>query len=137
MEYDDMLDRAIAETPDVTEGDERLDLPDPEVREEGNVTVVENFQTLCDQLGREPGHLLQFLQAEVGTSGHIDESGRARITGSFDAERIGEAIDGYTAAFVLCSECGLPDTRLERENGVELLRCEACGARSATPDDDG
>jgi len=135
MEYDEMLDRAIAETPDVTEGDERLDLPDPEVREEGNVTVVENFQTLCDQLGREPDHLLQFLQAEVGTSGHIDESGRARITGSFGADRIAEAVDGYTSAFVRCSECGLPDTRLERENGVELLRCEACGARSATPDD--
>lgn len=135
MEYDDMLDRAIAETPDVTEDDERLDLPDPGVREEGNVTVVENFQTLCDQLGREPDHLLQFLQAEVGTSGHIDESGRARITGSFGADRIREAADSYTAAFVLCSECGLPDTRLERQNGVELLRCEACGARSATPED--
>ncbi len=137
MEYDEMLDRAIAETPDVTEGDERLDLPDPEIREEGNVTVVENFQTLCDQLGRDPDHLLQFLQAEVGTSGHIDESGRARVTGSFGADRIAEAVDSYTSAFVLCSECGLPDTRLERENGVELLRCEACGARSATPDDDG
>jgi translation initiation factor 2 subunit 2 len=135
MEYDEMLDRAIAETPDVTEGDERLDLPDPEVREEGKVTVVENFRTLCGQLGREPGHLLQFLQAEVGTSGHIDESGRARITGSFGADRIGDAVDSYTDAFVRCSECGLPDTRLERENGVELLRCEACGARSATPDD--
>jgi translation initiation factor 2 subunit 2 len=134
MEYDEMLDRAIAETPDVTEGDERLELPDPAVREEGNVTVVENFQTLCGDLGRAPTHLLQFLQREVGTSGHIDESGRARVTGSFDADRIGAAVDSYTDAYVLCSECGLPDTRLERENGVELLRCEACGARSATPD---
>jgi len=135
MDYDDMLDRAASETSDITGPDERPSVPDPAVREEGNATVVENFQTLCEQLGREPDHLLQFLQREVGTSGHIDESGRARITGSFDTSRVGNAIEKYIQGFVRCSECGLPDTRLERDDGVALLRCEACGARSATPSD--
>ena len=136
MDYDDMLDRATEETSDIAGTDERLSVPDPEVRQEGSVTVVENFRTLCDRLGREPTHLLQFFQREVGTSGHIDESGRARITGSFDGARIGEAIETYTEGFVSCSECGLPDTRLEKEGDVTLLRCEACGARSATPGED-
>jgi translation initiation factor 2 subunit 2 len=136
MDYDDMLDRAASETSDVTGTDERLSVPDPEVRQEGSVTVVENFQTLCDSLGRAPVHLLQFLQREVGTSGHIDESGRARITGAFDAGRVGEAVESYTEGFVSCSECGLPDTRLEGAGGVTVLRCEACGARSATPSED-
>ena len=132
MDYDDMLDRAVSETPDVSDTDERLDLPAPAAREEGNVTVVENFQTLATRLDREPDHLLQFLQRELGTNGHIDESGRGRLTGSFDADRIGTAVDAYVERFVSCSECGLPDTRLERENGVQILRCEACGAQSAT-----
>ncbi|WP_277541603.1 translation initiation factor IF-2 subunit beta [Haloarcula laminariae] len=136
MDYDDMLDRAANETADVTGTDERLSVPDPEVRQEGSVTVVENFQRLCDSLGREPTHLLGFLQREVGTSGHIDESGRARVTGSFDAARVSDAVDAYVEAYVRCSECGLPDTRLETEGDVTLLRCEACGARSATPSDD-
>jgi len=136
MNYDDMLDRAASETSDVSGTDERLSVPDPEVRQEGSATVVENFQTLCASLGREPDHLLQFLQREVGTSGHIDESGRARITGSFDAARIGDAIETYIEGFVRCSECGLPDTRLEEEGGSTVLRCEACGARSATPTDE-
>ncbi|PSP85384.1 translation initiation factor IF-2 subunit beta [Halobacteriales archaeon QS_6_64_34] len=133
MDYDDMLDRAASETSAVTETDERLSVPDPVVRQEGVVTVVENFQTLCDRLGREPAHLLQFLQRAVATSGNIDESGRARITGSFDAARIGDVIETYIEGFVRCSECGLPDTRLESEGDVTLLRCKACGARSATP----
>jgi len=133
MDYDDMLDRAATETSDVTGTDERLEVDDPTVRQEGNATVVENFQTLCTQLGRGPEHLLQFLQGEVGTSGHIDESGRARITGSFDADRVGDAIEAYIEGFVRCPECGLPDTQLEKEGGAVLLRCEACGARSATP----
>ena len=134
MDYDDMLDRAASGTSDVTGTDERLDVPDPTVRQEGNVTVVENFQTLCGRLGREPDHVLQFLQREVGTSGHIDESGRARITGAFDAARVGAAIEDYIDTFVRCPECGLPDTRLEQEDGLTLLRCEACGARTHRAD---
>ncbi|WP_302080842.1 translation initiation factor IF-2 subunit beta [Salinibaculum rarum] len=132
MDYDEMLDRGLEETPDIQGDSERFDVTDPEVRQEGNVSVFENFQTVCSDLGREDDHVMKFLQNELGTSGHIDESGRARLTGSFDADRIGEAIDEYADEFVLCSECGLPDTRLDKEQGAVILRCEACGARSAT-----
>ncbi|GGK80812.1 MULTISPECIES: translation initiation factor IF-2 subunit beta [Haloarcula] len=132
MEYDDMLDRAMEETPEIDGTSERFEVPDPDVRQEGNVTVYENFQSTCSRLGREDDHVMKFLQNDLGTSGHIDESGRARLTGEFDADRIEASIDDYVDEFVLCSECGLPDTQLEREQGALLLRCEACGARSAT-----
>ena len=130
MDYDEMLDRGLAETPDIEGSSERFEVSDPEVRQEGNVTVVENFQTICDELDREGDHLVRFLQDEVGTSGHIDESGRARLTGEFRQQRITDAVEAYTDAYVLCPECGLPDTKLEREQGALLLVCEACGARS-------
>ncbi len=132
MDYDEQLDRALSETPDIEGGGDRFDVPDPEVRPEGNVTVYENFQDTVDTLGRDADHVLKFLRNDLGTSGHIDESGRARLTGEFRARRVEEALSAYTDEFVLCSECGLPDTRLEAEQGVTILRCEACGARSAT-----
>ena len=80
----------------------------------------------------EDDHVMKFLQNELGTNGHIDESGRARLTGEFGQRRIEAAIDEYTETFVTCPECGLPDTRLEQDQGVPLLRCEACGARTPT-----
>ncbi|MFB6224219.1 MAG: translation initiation factor IF-2 subunit beta [Haloarcula sp.] len=132
MEYDDMLDRAMEETPDIEGTSERFEVPEPDVRQEGNTTVYENFQSTCSRLGREDSHVMKYLQNDLGTSGHIDESGRARLTGEFDSSRIEAAVDEYVEEFVLCSECGLPDTQLEREQGALLLRCEACGARSAT-----
>ena len=132
MDYDDMLDRAIEDTPDIESESHRFDVPDPDVRQEGNMTVYENFQATVRRLDREAEHVMKFLQDELGTSGHIDESGRARLTGEFGERRIHGAIEAYTEEFVLCSECGLPDTRLVREQGAVLLRCEACGARSAT-----
>jgi translation initiation factor 2 subunit 2 len=130
MDYDEMLDRGLAETPDIEGNSDRFEVSDPDVRQEGNVSVVENFQAIGDELGRDDDHLMKFLQDELGTSGHIDESGRARLTGDFRASRIGEAVSAYTDQYVRCPECGLPDTQLEREQGALVLRCEACGARS-------
>lgn len=130
MEYDDKLDRALERTPDIEDASERFEVPTPEVREEGHATVIENFQEIVDTLEREESHVLKALQSELGTSAQIDENGRARLTGEFRQSRIEEAIDSYTEAYVICPECGLPDTRLERKQGAELIRCDACGALS-------
>jgi translation initiation factor 2 subunit 2 len=132
MDYDEMLDRGIEQTPDIDASSDRFEVPDPEVRQEGHATVFENFQSICQDLGREPDHVLKFLQDEVGTSAHIDESDRARLTGEFSETRVREAIEAYTERYVLCSECGLPDTDIVREQGAEILQCAACGARSST-----
>ena len=132
MDYDDMLNRGIEETPDIEGDSERFEVADADVRQEGHATVFENFQEVCDDLDREDTHLMKFLQNEVGTSAHIDESGRLRLTGEFSADRIDEAIEAYAERFVLCDECGLPDTTIQREQGAEILQCAACGAQSST-----
>lgn len=132
MDYDDQLDRALEQTPDIEGTGTRFDLPEPNVRQEGNMTVYENFQATVDALGREADHVMKYLRNELGTSGQIDESGRARLTGAFDARRVDEAVEAYSEEFVICPECGLPDTVLEHQQDVTVMRCEACGARSAT-----
>ena len=131
MAYEDHLDRALEAAPDLGGSTDRFSLPDPDVRQEGHATVYENFQGTLDTLGREGSHLMKYLQNELGTSATIDERDRLRLTGEFKRTRLREAMEVYADAYVLCPECGLPDTRLETENGAEILRCEACGARSA------
>jgi len=130
VDYDEQLSRALDETPGIAAGGERFEVPDPVVRTEGNVTVYENFQETVDRLDRDESLVLRYLQTDLGTSAGIDERGRARLTGSFDAGRIGEAIEDFADAYVRCPECGLPDTRLVEQNGAEMIRCDACGALS-------
>ena len=36
-------------------------------------------------------------------------------------------IKSYIEDYVICSECGKPDTRLVKDDRVMLLRCDACG----------
>ena len=134
MEYDDALDRALDQSPEMEGSGGRFQVPDPEVRPEGNVTVYENFQSTVDTLNRDDTHLMKFLQSEVGTSAQIDESGRARFTGDFRRDRIAAAIDEYVDTYVRCSECQSPDTRLVDEQGTTVLKCDACGALSSAPD---
>lgn len=134
MDYEDQLDRALEETPDIEDAGSRFDVPDVNVRTEGNATVYENFQETVDRLDREPPHVMKFLQSELGTSAQIDERGRVRLTGDFRTERVSDALDSYVENFVRCQECGLPDTRLVKEKGTTVLKCDACGALSSVPD---
>ncbi|AFK19475.1 translation initiation factor IF-2 subunit beta [Haloferax mediterranei ATCC 33500] len=134
MDYDEQLDRALSETPDVAESGDRFTVPDPTVRQEGNVTVYENFAETYDRLARDADHVVKFFQSELGTSAQIDDKGRARFTGEFRQRRIAEALEDYVESFVLCSECGSPDTRIVTEQGADVLKCDACGALSAIPD---
>ena len=134
MDYEDQLDRALEDTPDIEGEVDRFQVPDPNVRPEGNVTVYENFDETVDRLDRNPEDVLKFLQSELGTSARIDESGRARLTGDFRERRVADALDAYVEAFVRCSECGLPDTRLVEQRGATVLKCDACGAISSVPE---
>jgi translation initiation factor 2 subunit 2 len=134
MGYEDNLDRALKETPDIETTGSRFEVPDPETRSEGNHTIYENFQSTVDRLGRDDSHLLRFLQSELGTSAQLDDRGRARFTGDFKQRRLADALDAYVDGFVRCSECGLPDTRLVEEQGTTMLKCDACGALSSVPD---
>lgn len=131
-EYEDQLERALSHTPDIQSGGDRSDLPTPDVRQEGHVTVYENFQQTVDRLDRHEEKVLKFLQDELGTSAHIDESGRARLTGEFSVDRIAAAIEEFNEAYVRCPECGLPDTQLVDEQGTAMIKCDACGALSPT-----
>jgi translation initiation factor 2 subunit 2 len=128
MDYTAALDRAQDELPD-SEGTEggRLSIPDPAGETDGAFTRLTNIGEIADALDRETEHLHRHIQRAFGTSGQFDGE-RARYNGSFDIADFEAAIDGYVAEFVTCSECGLPDTLLTREDGIEMLRCQACGA---------
>ncbi len=132
MSYDEHLDSAMEATPDIEGGDSRFSVPDPDVRQEGNATVYENFQDTLDRLDRDEEHLMKYLQNELGTSAAIDERGRVRLTGEFKQSRVKDALAAYADTYVVCPECGLPDTQIVTEQGAEMLQCDACGARSAT-----
>ena len=127
MDYDANLERAMEEVPDIGGDDERLRIPDARAQKDGAFTRFTNLGDIASTLDREEEHVHRFVQRELGTSGQLGD-GRARYNGSFSDRELDAAVQAYVEEYVLCSECGLPDTRLERENRTPMLRCDACGA---------
>jgi translation initiation factor 2 subunit 2 len=131
MENDDylaLLDRAKSVLPETIENHERFVLPDLDIIQEGKITIFRNFIDVTDKLRRDPQHVLQFMLKELGTPGNIDGR-RAVFKAKISPMHINEKIQTYTDTYVICSECGLPDTKIEKEDRTLILVCEACGAR--------
>jgi len=128
MNYDAALDRAFDALPDQPrEGGDRLSVPDPVGQTDGAFTRLTNLDAIADALSRDSKHVHRTIQREFGTNGQFDGN-EARYNGDFSVSDFEAAIDAYVAEYVTCSECGLPDTKLTTEDGVDMLRCEACGA---------
>jgi len=128
MSYESDLDRAYEDMPEIEGSGDRFEVPEPEVRTEGKSTLLTNFQEIVDTLNRDEDHLMKYLLREIGTAGHIDESERAQFKGDFSPSEFERVLDAYVGEYVLCSECGRPDTRLKKEDRTLMLRCDACGA---------
>jgi len=68
------------------------------------------------------------LLRELATPGSLDGS-RLIIGRKISSIQINEKIVLYAKTFVLCKECGKPDTQLLKEDRISVLRCTACGTR--------
>lgn len=127
-DYLALLDRAKIACPETIENHERFELPEMDVLQEGKITVLRNFIDITDKLRRDPQHLLQFLLRELGAPGNI-EGRRAVFKAKISPQQINDKIQMYTETYVICSECGLPDTKMTKDGRTLMLECEACGAR--------
>lgn len=129
MDYKKLLKQARKELPDVVFEKERFEIPKVRGHIQGNRTIISNFIQIADSLRRKPEHMLKYVLRELATPGEIKKSGSVIIGTKVSASRINEKIKQYANGFVLCSECGKPDTKIEKEGSISFLKCMACGAK--------
>lgn len=110
----------------------RFQTPRAEVFKEGNKTWITDWSRILKVLNREndADHLAKHLAREFATSS-TEERGRLCLQGKFSGGMINRELEGYVKEFVLCEECGKPDTKLFKEGRILIKVCEACGARVA------
>lgn len=128
-EYEELLERAFQSLPKTSKSDTRFQIPEAEVTVAGSQTVVKNLRSVASALNRDPTHLAKFLLRELAAAGALKEN-QLVVQGKFPPGVIQERINRYVQEYVLCKECGKPDTRLEKIDRILVLRCEACGART-------
>ena len=128
-DYLSLLKKARASLPENVGNKERWKLPKPDIIAEGRMTILRNFGEMLKSTRREEDHMAKFLLSQIGTAGHVDGE-RLVFTGKVSNPKIQGVLDDYVETYVRCFECGAPDTHMEKDGRVQILRCEACGART-------
>ena len=129
MDYKKMLEDVRKSLPEVVFIKERFEIPKALGHMQGNRTIITNFLQIASSLRRDVEHLLKYVLKELATPGEIKKSGALILGTKVPASRINDKIRQYAHEFVLCSECGKPDTKIEKDGAFSYLKCTACGAR--------
>merc|ERR1712093_63019 len=110
----------------------RYTIAPPNIQREGpKRSIFANVADICKKMHREPEHVIQFLFAELGTSGSVDGSGRLVIKGRFQQKQIENVLRRYIVEYVTCKTCKSPDTLLAKENRIYFVTCETCGSKQS------
>lgn len=129
--YEQLLEQAYKSVKTV-EGisKNRFEIPKIEGRVEGKKTVLTNFSKIASHLRRKEEHFQKFLLKELAVSGQR-EGERLVLNRKVPSSKINEKISQYAKEFVICKECGKPDTELKKEPSkrITFIHCLACGAK--------
>ncbi len=126
--YEKLLDEAYGKIKKPETSGERFEIPKIEGHFEGKKTILTNFFQVADYLRRNPEHFQKFLLRELATSGQ-KEGDRLVLNNNVPSSKINQKIEQYAKEFVLCKECGKPDTELLKEDRLSFIHCLACGAK--------
>jgi len=108
----------------------RYTIAPPNVQREGSKrTLFANIEDICKKMHRQPEHVIQFLFAELGTSGSVDGSKRLVIKGRFQQKQIENVLRRYIVEYVTCKTCKSPETLLTKDNRIFFVTCETCGLK--------
>ena len=130
-------------------GSKSYKIPPPQCLREGNRrTIFANIADICKRMKRSDDHVMQFLFAELGTSGSVDGARRLVIKGRFQQKQIENVLRRYIGMssqyskqcsllteiflveYVTCKTCRSPDTELNKgENRLYFVTCNSCGSR--------
>ncbi|KAL4926942.1 translation initiation factor eIF2 subunit beta [Aspergillus undulatus] len=115
----------------LSSGSKSYKIPPPQCLREGNRrTIFANIADICKRMKRSDDHVMQFLFAELGTSGSVDGSRRLVIKGRFQQKQIENVLRRYIVEYVTCKTCRSPATELNKgENRLYFVTCNSCGSR--------
>jgi translation initiation factor 2 subunit 2 len=128
MTYESLLEDAYKKVKTMEGNNERFEIPKIQGHFQGKKTILTNFSQIVSHIRRNPEHFQKFLLKELAAAGQR-EGDRLVLNKKVPSAKINEKIEQYAKEFVLCKECGKPDTELTKEDRLTFIKCLACGAK--------
>ena len=127
-DYEQLLNDAYGKVKKSESNGERFEIPKVEGHFEGKKTILTNFFQIASFLRRNPEHFQKFMLRELAASGQ-KEGDRLVLNMTVPSAKINQKVEQYVKEFVLCEQCGKPDTELVKEDRLSFVKCMACGAK--------
>ena len=128
-DYESLLKRIEKNISKDAKDTQRFELPTVEITWEGKKTILRNFGDFPKALRRDTNIILQYLSKEFAVPAErVGE--KAIFAGKRDPDDFTRLFKIYLKDYVECPTCTSPDTKVEKENRISFLICEACGAKS-------
>ena len=127
-DYEQLLNEAYGKVKKQEGNGERFEIPKVEGHFEGKKTIITNFFQIASFLRRNPEHFQKFMLRELAASGQ-KEGDRLVLNMTVPSAKINQKVEQYVKEFVLCEQCGKPDTELVKEDRLSFIKCMACGAK--------
>ncbi len=127
MKYEELLKRAKKNMPQFSTAS-RFEMPLAVVAVVKRQTNIKNFSDIAKSLRRDPAHIAKFLFKELAIPGSMNGN-ELVLQGKISSIIINQRLKDYTNEYIICKECGKPDTSLHKEDYFIVIKCEACGAR--------
>ena len=128
-DYESLLKRIEKNISKDAKDAQRFELPTVEITWEGKKTILRNFGDFPKALRRNTNIILQYLSKEFAVPAErVGE--KAIFVGKRDPDDFTRLFKIYLKDYVECPTCTSPDTKVEKENRISFLICEACGAKS-------
>jgi translation initiation factor 2 subunit 2 len=128
MDYEELLNEAYSKIKKPETSGERFEIPKLVGHFEGKKTILTNFFQIADYIRRNPEHFQKFMLRELAVSGQRDGD-RLILNMNVPSAKINQKVEQYVKEFVLCRNCGKPDTELVKEDRMAFVKCLACGAK--------
>lgn len=129
-DYENLLNDAYTKIKPVESKTDRFEIPKAEGHIEGTKTIITNIKQICSYIRRDCAHLVKYLQKELASSGSM-KGDRLVFTRKISSSAINEKIKQYADTFIICKECGKPDTEIIKQDRFSFLHCLACGAKKS------
>jgi len=134
--YDTLLDRVfdLMEENSVGKGakgfGKRIVCPPPQmVRIGTKKSGYQNFGITCQSLNRQAKHVMQYILAETGTSGNLDQKEQMILRGRFKPSHMENVLREYIKEYVQCATCKSANTVLEKLDRLTFMNCNDCSSR--------
>ena len=127
-DYEKILEEAYSKIKPVESKIGRFEIPAIEGLIEGNKTIINNLKPIASYLRRDINHLAKCLIKELAAAGSM-KGDRLILTRKIPGKQISEKLKQYVDEFVVCKQCGKPDTELQKQNRLAIIHCLACGAK--------